>query len=74
MDVPTDAMRLSYVLDSALPSVDKAEQAAREMAGKSGFDEETCGLNPTKRRVRRQAPESCLGRRQAQEAARRYKV
>jgi len=44
MDVPTDAMRLSYVLDSALPSVDKAEQAAREMAGKSGFDEETCGL------------------------------
>ncbi len=35
-----NATRVSYTLESTLESVNKAEQAARELAVKSGFDEE----------------------------------
>jgi serine/threonine-protein kinase RsbW len=35
-----NATRVSYTLESSLESVNKAEQAARELAVKSGFDEE----------------------------------
>jgi serine/threonine-protein kinase RsbW len=37
------ASRVSYTLESTLASVDKAEQAAAEVAAKSGFDEDECG-------------------------------
>jgi serine/threonine-protein kinase RsbW len=35
-----NATRVSYTLESSLESVNKAEQAARELAAKTGFDEE----------------------------------
>lgn len=35
-----NATRVSYTLESTLESVNKAEQAAHEVAAKSGFDEE----------------------------------
>ena len=35
-----NATRVSYTLESSLDSVNKAEQAARDLAVKSGFDEE----------------------------------
>jgi serine/threonine-protein kinase RsbW len=35
-----NATRVSYTLESSLESVNKAEQAARELAVKTGFDEE----------------------------------
>ncbi len=35
-----NATRVSYTLESSLESVNKAEQAARDLAVKSGFDEE----------------------------------
>ncbi|MDR3763765.1 MAG: ATP-binding protein [Acidobacteriota bacterium] len=38
-----NATRISYTLDSTLASVNKAEQAATEVATKSGFDEDECG-------------------------------
>lgn len=38
-----NATRVSYTLDSSLASVNKAEQAAGELAAKSGFDEDECG-------------------------------
>lgn len=38
-----NATRISYTLDSTLASVNKAEQAASEVAVKSGFDEDECG-------------------------------
>jgi serine/threonine-protein kinase RsbW len=38
-----NATRVSYTLDSTLASVGKAEQAASEMAARSGFDEDDCG-------------------------------
>jgi serine/threonine-protein kinase RsbW len=38
-----NATRVSYTLDSTLASVNKAEQAATEVAAKSGFDEDDCG-------------------------------
>ncbi len=34
--------RFSYTLDSTLDSVNKAEQAAEQIAAKAGFDEEEC--------------------------------
>jgi serine/threonine-protein kinase RsbW len=37
------ASRVSYALESTLASVNTAEQAALEMAAKSGFDEDECG-------------------------------
>ena len=36
-----NATRVSYTLDSTLASVNKAEQAAAEVAAKSGFDEDS---------------------------------
>jgi len=38
-----NATRVSYTLESTLASVNKAEQAAAEVAAKSGFDEDECG-------------------------------
>jgi serine/threonine-protein kinase RsbW len=38
-----NATRVSYTLESTLASVNKAEQAAAEIAAKSGFDEDECG-------------------------------
>ena len=38
-----NATRVSYTLESTLASVNKAEQAAGEVAAKSGFDEDDCG-------------------------------
>jgi len=38
-----NATRVSYTLESTLASVNKAEQAAAELAAKSGFDEDECG-------------------------------
>jgi serine/threonine-protein kinase RsbW len=38
-----NATRVSYTLESTLASVNKAEQAAAEIAAKSGFDEDDCG-------------------------------
>jgi len=38
-----NATRVSYTLDSTLASVNKAEQAATEVAAKSGFGEDDCG-------------------------------
>ena len=38
-----NATRVSYTLESTLESVNKAEQAAAEVAAKSGFDEDECG-------------------------------
>lgn len=38
-----NATRVSYTLESTLASVNKAEQAALEVAAKSGFDEDECG-------------------------------
>ena len=38
-----NATRVSYTLESTLASVNKAEQAAGEVAAKSGFDEDECG-------------------------------
>jgi serine/threonine-protein kinase RsbW len=38
-----NATRVSYTLESTLASVNKAEQAAMELAAKSGFDEDECG-------------------------------
>jgi serine/threonine-protein kinase RsbW len=38
-----NATRVSYTLESTLASVNKAEQAAAEVAAKSGFDEDDCG-------------------------------
>jgi serine/threonine-protein kinase RsbW len=38
-----NATRVSYTLESTLASVNKAEQAATEVAAKSGFDEDECG-------------------------------
>jgi serine/threonine-protein kinase RsbW len=38
-----NATRVSYTLESTLASVNKAEQAAGEIAAKSGFDEDECG-------------------------------
>lgn len=35
-----NATRVSYTLESTLESVNKAEQAAHDLAGKAGFDEE----------------------------------
>ncbi len=35
--------RVSYTLESSLASVNKAEQAAGEVAAKSGFDVDECG-------------------------------
>src|SRR5438270_7012634 len=35
-----NATRVSYTLESSLESVNKAEQAARDLAVKTGFDEE----------------------------------
>jgi serine/threonine-protein kinase RsbW len=35
-----NATRVSYTLESSLESVNKAEQAARDLAAKTGFDEE----------------------------------
>jgi serine/threonine-protein kinase RsbW len=35
-----NATRISYTLESSLESVNKAEQAARDLAAKVGFDEE----------------------------------
>lgn len=35
-----NATRVSYTLDSSLESVNKAEEAAHDIAAKSGFDEE----------------------------------
>ena len=38
-----NATRVSYTLESSLASVNKAEQAAGEVAAKSGFNEDECG-------------------------------
>jgi serine/threonine-protein kinase RsbW len=38
-----NATRVSYTLESTLASVNKAEQAAAEVAAKSGFDEDDSG-------------------------------
>ncbi len=38
-----NAPRVSYTLESTLASVNKAEQAATEVAAKSGFDEDESG-------------------------------
>jgi serine/threonine-protein kinase RsbW len=38
-----NATRVSYTLESTLASVNKAEQAATELAAKSGFDEDESG-------------------------------
>ena len=38
-----NAAKVSYVFDSVLPSVDKAEQLVLESATGAGFDEEVCG-------------------------------
>ncbi len=38
-----NATRFSYTLDSTLASVNKAEQAAAEVAAKAGFDAVQCG-------------------------------
>ena len=38
-----NATRVSYTLESTLASVNKAEQAATQVAAKSGFDEDECG-------------------------------
>ena len=38
-----NATRVSYTFESTLASVNKAEQAALEVAAKSGFDEDECG-------------------------------
>jgi serine/threonine-protein kinase RsbW len=38
-----NATRVSYTFESTLASVNKAEQAAAEVAAKSGFDEDDCG-------------------------------
>jgi serine/threonine-protein kinase RsbW len=38
-----NATRVSYTLESTLESVNKAEQAAAEVAAKSGFDVDECG-------------------------------
>lgn len=38
-----NATRVSYTLESTLASVNKAEQAAAEVAAKSGFAEDDCG-------------------------------
>jgi serine/threonine-protein kinase RsbW len=38
-----NATRFSYTLESSLASVNKAEQAAAELAAKSGFDEDEAG-------------------------------
>jgi serine/threonine-protein kinase RsbW len=38
-----NATRVSYTFESTLASVNKAEQAAMEVAAKSGFDEDECG-------------------------------
>ena len=38
-----NATRVSYALESTLASVNKAEQAAFEVAARSGFDENECG-------------------------------
>lgn len=38
-----NATRVSYTLESTLASVNKAEQAAGEVAAKSGFEEDDCG-------------------------------
>jgi serine/threonine-protein kinase RsbW len=45
MDKPyaMNATRVSYTLESTLASVNKAEQAAGEVAAKSGFDEDDSG-------------------------------
>jgi serine/threonine-protein kinase RsbW len=38
-----NATRVSYTLESTLESVNTAEQAALELAAKSGFDQDDCG-------------------------------
>ncbi len=38
-----NATRVSYTLESTLASVNKAEQAAAEVAARSGFDDDECG-------------------------------
>ena len=38
-----NATRVTYALESTLESVNTAEQAALEMAAKSGFDPDECG-------------------------------
>ena len=38
-----NATRVSYTLESTLESVNTAEQAALELAARSGFDEDECG-------------------------------
>jgi serine/threonine-protein kinase RsbW len=38
-----NATRVSYAFESTLASVNKAEQAALEVAARSGFDEDECG-------------------------------
>jgi serine/threonine-protein kinase RsbW len=38
-----NATRVSYTFESILASVNKAEQAAAEVAARSGFDEDECG-------------------------------
>jgi serine/threonine-protein kinase RsbW len=38
-----NATRVSYTLESTLASVNKAEQAAADVAARSGFDQDDCG-------------------------------